>query len=39
MIEFSTQATLAPTSPFDFAKSLDFLGFFAPMEGEQVLTG
>ena len=29
--------TLTPTSPFDFDKSLDFLGFFAPTEGEQVL--
>jgi DNA-3-methyladenine glycosylase II len=29
--------TLTPTPPFDFDKSLDFLGFFAPMEGEQVL--
>jgi DNA-3-methyladenine glycosylase II len=29
--------TLAPTPPFDFDKSLDFLGFFAPMEGEQML--
>src|SRR5215212_444189 len=29
--------TLLPTPPFDFDKSLDFLGFFAPMEGEQVL--
>jgi DNA-3-methyladenine glycosylase II len=37
MTRYSTQGTLAPTPPFDFAKSLDFLGFFAPMEGEQVL--
>jgi len=29
--------TLNPTRPFDFDKSLDFLGFFAPMEGEQTL--
>jgi DNA-3-methyladenine glycosylase II len=33
----STQGALTPTPPFDFEKSLDFLGFFAPMEGEQVL--
>lgn len=30
---------LFPTPPFDFDKSLDFLGFFAPMEGEQSLAG
>jgi hypothetical protein len=29
--------SLAPVPPFDFDKSLDFLGFFAPMEGEQTL--
>ena len=29
--------TLTPTPPFDFEKSLDFRGFFAPMEGEQSL--
>jgi DNA-3-methyladenine glycosylase II len=28
---------LTPTPPFDFAKSLDFLGSFAPMQGEQTL--
>lgn len=28
---------LTPTPPFDFEKSLDFLGLFAPMEGEQTL--
>lgn len=33
----TTQGALIPTPPFDFDKSLDFLGFFAPMEGEQVL--
>ena len=26
---------ITSTAPFDFAKSLDFLGFFAPTEGEQ----
>ena len=30
---------LFPTPPFDFDKSLDFLGFFAPMEGEQSIAG
>jgi len=29
--------SLVPTRPFDFDKSLDFLGFFAPTEGEQTL--
>ncbi|MEO7911078.1 MAG: DNA-3-methyladenine glycosylase 2 family protein [Roseiflexaceae bacterium] len=29
--------TLTPAQPFDFDKSLDFLGLFAPMEGEQTL--
>jgi DNA-3-methyladenine glycosylase II len=28
---------LIPTPPFDFAKSLNFLGSFAPMQGEQTL--
>src|SRR5205085_5080105 len=28
---------LTPTPPFDFARSLDFLGFFAPMQGEQTI--
>src|SRR4051794_6679995 len=37
MTRYSTQGTLTPAPPFDFDKSLDFLGFFAPMEGEQVL--
>jgi DNA-3-methyladenine glycosylase II len=37
MTLYSTQGTLAPAAPFDFEKSLDFLGFFAPMEGEQTL--
>jgi DNA-3-methyladenine glycosylase II len=38
MTLYSAHGTLAPTPPFDFDKSLDFLGFFAPMEGEQVLS-
>ena len=33
----TTTGSLAPAPPFDFDKSLDFLGFFAPTEGEQVL--
>ena len=33
----TTTGSLAPVPPFDFDKSLDFLGFFAPMEGEQTL--
>ena len=37
MTLYSTQGALTPIPPFDFEKSLDFLGFFAPMEGEQVL--
>src|SRR5437899_3339756 len=28
---------LTPTPPFDFAKSLNFLGSFAPLQGEQTL--
>ena len=38
MALYSIQGILTPTPPFDFDKSLDFLGFFAPMEGEQTLT-
>ncbi len=33
----TTIGSLAPAPPFDFDKSLDFLGFFAPMGGEQTL--
>src|SRR5947209_8287642 len=29
---------LTPTPPFDFAQSLNFLGSFAPMQGEQTLS-
>ncbi len=29
---------LIPVSPFDFNKSLNFLGLFAPMQGEQTIT-
>ncbi len=28
---------LTPTPPFDFGRSLDFLGFFPPMQGEQTV--
>jgi len=28
---------LTPTPPFDFARSLEFLGFFTPMQGEQTI--
>src|SRR5947207_7754582 len=28
---------LTPVPPFDFARSLEFLGFFAPMQGEQTI--
>src|SRR5690349_7124756 len=37
MAPYSIHGALTPTPPFDFDKSLDFLGFFAPMEGEQTL--
>jgi DNA-3-methyladenine glycosylase II len=37
MTRYFTHGTLTPIPPFDFDKTLDFLGFFAPMEGEQVL--
>jgi DNA-3-methyladenine glycosylase II len=33
----SAQGSLIPIAPFDFEKSLDFLGLFAPMEGEQTM--
>ncbi len=29
---------IIPVAPYDFAKSLNFLGFFAPMQGEQTST-
>ncbi len=34
---FSTQGTLIPIAPFDFEKSLDFIGAFSPIAGEQTL--
>lgn len=33
----SARGTLLPSAPFDFEKSLDFIGAFAPMMGEQKL--
>jgi DNA-3-methyladenine glycosylase II len=35
---YSATGLLTPTPPFDFAKSLDFLGFFGPTEGEQAIS-
>jgi hypothetical protein len=35
----STRGELLLTSPFDFAKSLQFLGTFAPTGGEQNIYG
>lgn len=32
------EGQLTPVPPFDFAKSLNFLGFFKPMQGEQTAT-
>src|SRR5579863_88275 len=32
------EGKLSPTAPFDFAKSLSFLGSFGPMRGEQTTT-
>jgi DNA-3-methyladenine glycosylase II len=38
MTTYSATGSLIPAAPFDFDKSLDFLGSFAPMEGEQALS-
>jgi DNA-3-methyladenine glycosylase II len=35
---YTVKGNIIPVAPFDYAKSLDFLGFFAPMQGEQVVT-
>lgn len=35
----SVSGQLRPTPPFDFGKSLDFLGLFPPTKDEQTLTG
>jgi DNA-3-methyladenine glycosylase II len=34
---YSETGHFTPTPPFDFSKSLDFLGLFAPMHGEQTI--
>ncbi|HZY46183.1 MAG TPA: DNA-3-methyladenine glycosylase 2 family protein [Candidatus Bathyarchaeia archaeon] len=34
---YSEEGSLRPTAPFDFAKSLDFLGGFAPMQEDQTV--
>jgi DNA-3-methyladenine glycosylase II len=39
MILHSFQGELFPRAPFDFSKSLDFLGMFTPSEGEQTVSG
>ena len=31
------RGSIIPIAPFDYTKSLDFLGFFTPMQGEQVV--
>lgn len=35
---FSSHGALTPCAPFDFEKSLDFIGAFQPMRDEQALT-
>ena len=35
---YSEEGSLRPTPPFDFAKSLDFLGVFPPMREDQTVT-
>lgn len=39
MILHSLQGELFPKAPFDFSKSLDFVGMFSPSEGEQTVSG
>src|SRR5436190_17544393 len=34
----SEEGSLRPTPPFDFAKSLDFLGMFPPMQEDQTVS-
>lgn len=36
---YSASGTLTPCAPFDFAKSLAFMGMFTPTSGEQRLSG
>src|SRR5438046_4598933 len=35
---YSEEGSLRPTPPFDFAKSLDFLGMFPPMREDQTVS-
>lgn len=35
---YTTKGSITPVAPFDYAKSLDFLGLFTPMQDEQVVT-
>lgn len=35
---YTVQGNITPVAPFDYAKSLEFLGYFAPMQGEQSIT-
>ena len=37
MTLFSAAGQIAPKAPFDFVKSLDFLGGFSPVSGEQAI--
>jgi len=39
MILHSLQGKLFPEPPFDFSKSLNFVGMFAPTGGEQAISG
>jgi DNA-3-methyladenine glycosylase II len=39
MIIHNLQGKIFPKSPFDFSKSLDFIGMFAPSEGELKVSG
>ncbi len=38
MALYSEEGSLRPTPPFDFAKSLDFLGVFPPMREDQTMS-
>jgi DNA-3-methyladenine glycosylase II len=38
MVLYSEEGSLRPTPPFDFAKSLDFLGMFPPMREDQTVS-
>jgi hypothetical protein len=35
---YSQTGTLTPRPPFDFSKSLEFLGLFTPTKDEQILS-